>query len=313
MENYRIIVFRAVAEQASFRKASEILHLSQPAVSQHIHALEEELGIRLFDRTGNRVRLTDAGKLMLDYARKGAQLAQKTRGSIAEISGDLRGELRIGASTTVAQYVLPTMLGTFQKRHPNIRLSVMSGNTEDIVARLATASIDVGMIEGPPLTREVHVEPFLDDSMILIAPATAEWAGASTINPSDLATLPLLLREHGSGSRRVVEDALQMSGLTLHELRIAMELDSTEAIVSAVEARLGVGFVSMWAIRKELLLGTVVQVQVRGLEIRRQFTLVRALGPDPVGAVGIFWRFALERDIVPASMGPKVITKTNRR
>jgi DNA-binding transcriptional LysR family regulator len=105
--------------------SSEILHLSQPAVSQHIHALEEELGVRLFDRTGNRVRLTDAGKLLLEYARKGAQLAQKTRESIAEISGDLRGELRIGASTTVAQYVLPTMLGTFQKRHPNIRLSVM--------------------------------------------------------------------------------------------------------------------------------------------------------------------------------------------
>jgi len=313
MENYRIIVFRAVAEQVSFRKASEILHLSQPAVSQHIHALEEELGVRLFDRSGNRIRLTAAGKLLLDYAHKGAQLAQKTRESIAEISGDLRGELRIGASTTVAQYVLPTMLGAFQKRHPNIKLSVVSGNTEDIVARLATASIDVGMIEGPPLSREIHLEPFLEDSMILIAPATAEWAGAETISTSDLASLPLLLREHGSGSRRVVEDALQACGLQPQELHVVMELDSTEAIVSAVEAGLGVGFVSLWAIRKELLLGTVTQVHVKNLEIRRQFCLVRALGPDPAGAVGIFWRFALERDIVLAAGASKAIRKTNRQ
>ncbi len=313
MENYRIIVFRAVAEQASFRKASEILHLSQPAVSQHIRALEEELGIRLFDRSGNRVNLTDAGKLILDYAHKGAQLAQKTRESIAEISGDLRGELRIGASTTVAQYILSTMLGAFQTRHPNIKLSAVSGNTEDIVARLAVASIDVGMIEGPPLTREIHLESFLEDSMILIAPATAEWVGTQIISTADLRGLPLLLREHGSGSRRVVEDALQTSGLQLHELNVVMELDSTEAIVSAVEADLGVGFVSLWAIRKELLLGTVTRVHVKGLEIQRQFTLARALGPDPIGAVGIFWRFAMEHDVVRAPAISKAIRKTNRR
>jgi DNA-binding transcriptional LysR family regulator len=313
MENYRIIVFRAVAEQTSFRKASETLHLSQPAVSQHVRALEEELGARLFDRNGNRVQLTDAGKLLLEYARKGAELAQKTRESIAEISGDLRGRLRIGASTTVAQYILPTMLGIFQTRHPNIKLSVVSGNTEDIVGRLADASIDVGMIEGPPLTREIHLEPFLEDSMILIAPVTADWVGISTISPADLANMPLLLREHGSGSRRVVEDELQASGLHLDQLNIAMELDSTEAIVSAVEAGLGVGFVSTWAVRKELSIGTVAQIYVKGLEVQRQFTLARVLGPEPTGAVGIFWRFAQEQDVVRASAIPKSIRKTNRQ
>jgi len=313
MENYRIIVFRAVAENVSFRKAAEVLHLSQPAVSQHVRALEEEMAVRLFNRSGNRVQLTEAGKLLLDYSRKAAHLAQETRAAIARISGDLRGELRVGASTTVAQYVLPTMLGAFQKRHPHIHVSVVSGNTEDVVARLAAASIDVGMIEGPPLTRDVHVEPFQEDSMILIAPATEEWKGMGSLSIRDLAALPLLLREHGSGSRRVVEDALQSAGLVLNDLRVVMELDSTEAIVCAVEAGLGLGFVSLWAARKELLLGTVVQLQVKGLEVRRQFTLVRALGPDPAGAAGVFWRFALELDVLKNAALPAAISKTNRR
>jgi LysR family transcriptional regulator, transcriptional activator of the cysJI operon len=313
MENFRITVFRAVAERASFRKASEYLHLSQPAVSQQVHALEEELGVRLFDRGGNRVQLTDAGRILLEYAHKSARLAQETRAALAEVSGKSQGELRLGASTTVAQYVLPRMLGLFQELHPNIKLSVVSGNTEDIVARLVKESVDIGMIEGPALKKHLHIEPFLEDSMVLIAPASDEWAGSPTISLKDLASLPMLMREHGSGSRRVVEEALQASGLSLSRLRIEMELDSTEAIVSTVEAGLGVGFVSTWAVRKELLLGTVVQIPVKGLEVRRQFTLVRPLGPSPSGATGIFWQFALEQMGLQAANGPKLITKTNRR
>ncbi len=313
MENFRITVFRAVAEQASFRKASEHLHLSQPAVSQQVHALEEELGVRLFDRGGNRVQLTDAGRIVLEFAHKSSRLAQETRAALAELSGKSQGELRLGASTTVAQYVLPRMLGLFQEVHPHVRVSVVSGNTEDIVARLASESIDVGMIEGPALKKDLHLEPFLEDSMVLIAPASEEWTGTSMISLKDLANLPMLMREHGSGSRRVVEEALQASGLALSELRIEMELDSTEAIVSTVEAGLGVGFVSNWAVRKELILGTVVQIQVKGLDVRRQFTLVRPLGPRPSGIIGIFWQFALEQMGMQKANSPKVITKTNRR
>lgn len=312
MENFRIMVFLAVAEQASFRKASEHLHLSQPAVSQHVRALEEELGVRLFDRGGNRVQLTDAGQILVEYARKCVRLAEETRAAIGEITGIPQGSLRIGASTTVAQYVLPRLLGRFQQLHPKIRLTVVSGNTEDVVGKLSSGSIDVGMIEGPPLTKDLHIEPFLEDELVLVAPASEEWAGSGGITLKDLASLPLLVREHGSGTRRVVEQALKESGFPLTEMRIAKELDSTEAIVATVEAGLGLGFVSTWAVRKELQLGTVIQLRVKGLEVRRQFTLIRPLGPAPTGSAGTFWRFAVAQNGVQSAKIQRVISETNR-
>src|SRR5277367_6669466 len=234
MENFRLKVFRAVAEQASFRKASESLHLSQPAVSQHIHALEEELGCRLFDRSGTRTALTPAGKLLLKYAERSARVLEEARAALSKLDGEVNGELRIGASTTVAQYILPRILGAFLKDNSRVMLSVESGNTEEIVALLLRESIVLGMIEGPPLSKEVHVEKFLDDRMVLIASTGHEWAGIGSVPLQALTEVPLLLREHGSGSRRVVEQAIRKAGLSLGQLQIRMELDSTEAIVSGV-------------------------------------------------------------------------------
>jgi DNA-binding transcriptional LysR family regulator len=296
MENFRLKVFRAVAEQASFRKASEALHLSQPAVSQHIHALEEELGLRLFDRSGTQTSLTPAGRLLLKYAERSARVLEEARSALAKLDGEVSGELRIGASTTVAQYILPRILGAFLKDNPRVTLSVESGNTEEIVALLLRDAILLGMIEGPPLSKEVHVEKFLDDRMVLIAPAGHEWAGAGSVPLHALAEVPLLLREQGSGSRRVVEQAIKKAGLPLNQLQIRMELDSTEAIVSGVEAGLGLGFVSEWGISKALRLGAVVRVRVENLEIRRDLTLIRKLGPAPDGVAAAFQRFALAQN-----------------
>ncbi|QNI31977.1 LysR family transcriptional regulator [Alloacidobacterium dinghuense] len=302
MENFRLKVFRAVAEQASFRKASESLHLSQPAVSQHIHALEEELGVRLFDRSGARTALTRAGKLLLKYAERSARVLEEARFALAKLDGEISGELRIGASTTVAQYILPRILGAFLKDNPRVTLSVESGNTEEVVALLLRESILLGMIEGPPLSKEVHVEKFLDDRMVLIAPSGHEWAGLNSVPLRSLTEVPLLLRERGSGSRRVVEQALKKAGLPLSQLQIRMELDSTEAIVSGVEAGLGLGFVSEWAIGKALRLGTVISIRTENLEIRRDFTLVRKLGPALEGVGAAFQRFALAQNHVPEAL-----------
>lgn len=296
MENFRLKVFRAVAEQASFRKASESLHLSQPAVSQHIHALEEELGLRLFDRSGTRTSLTPAGKLLLKYAERSAHVLEEAKSALSKLEGEASGLLRLGASTTIAQYILPRMLGVFLKDNPKVTLSVVSGNTEEIIALLLQGSISLGMIEGPPRSREVHTEKFLDDRMMLIAPRSHEWSGVAIMPLQALAEVPLLLREQGSGSRRVVEQALKRAGLPLNRLRIQMELDSTEAIISGVEAGLGLGFVSEWAIGKAVRLGTVVPVRVEGLDIYRDLTLVRRIGPAPEGPDAVFQRFALAQN-----------------
>ena len=262
-------------------------------MSQQIHALEEELSTTLFDRGKGRVRLTDAGAVLLRYARKGAQLAEEARTALERMRGQTAGKLRIGASMTVTQYILPRMLGAFLEQHPQIELSVASGNTEHIVAMLAKGAIDLGLIEGPVSSREVFRQRFFEDRMVLIVGRRYAWPAKGTVGVQALTEVPLLMRERGSGSRHVVELALRRAGLRLKELRVAMELDSIVAIISAVEAGLGAGFVSEWAIRKEVRLGTVRVIAVEGLDIRRDMTLIRHFGPVPEGPAGAFERFAL--------------------
>ncbi|HEX4036419.1 MAG TPA: LysR family transcriptional regulator [Acidobacteriaceae bacterium] len=293
MENFRLKVFRTVAAEANFRRAAERLHLSQPAVSQQIHALEEELGVTLFDRGKGRVRLTAAGAILLTYARKGARLAEEAQAALDGARGEVAGDLRIGASLTITQYVLPRMLGQFLRHHPRIRFSVQSANTERIITALAADQIDLGLIEGPVSSREVLRQRFLEDRMVLIAGRRYPWPEKTPVSVGALSQVPLIMRERGSGSRRVIELALRRAGLRWKDLHIPMELDSIVAIVSAVEEDLGAAFVSEWAIRKEARLGTVRIIPVDGLDMRRDFTLIRAFGPIPAGPAGAFERFAL--------------------
>jgi LysR family transcriptional regulator, transcriptional activator of the cysJI operon len=293
MENFRLKVFRTVAEESSFRRAAERLHLSQPAVSQQIHALEEELAVTLFDRGKGRIRLTDAGVVLLRYARKGARLAEEARAALDRTHGETTGALRIGASMTVTQYILPRMLGAFLEQHPRIDLSVTSANTEHIAAALANGKIDLGLIEGPISSREVFRQRFFEDRLVLIVGRRYPWPPKPTVPVRALTGVPLLMRERGSGSRHVVELALRRAGLRLKDLRVTMNLDSIVAIISAVEAGLGAGFVSEWAIQKELRLSTVRVIPVEGLEIRRDMNLIRPFGPIPEGPAGAFERFLL--------------------
>lgn len=297
MENFRLRVFRAAAEEMSFRKAAELLHLSQPAVSQQIRALEEECGARLFDRAGGeghgtQIALTEAGRVLLRYATKAAETMAEAQRALAALNDEVVGELRLGASTTVAQYVLPRILGAFLKQYPHVHLSLVSGNTEEIVEAVAEERVALGIIEGPAMRRDVKTERMVRDEMVLIVSPNHGWAKTGAIEPEDLANVPLLLRERGSGSRRVVERALKQVGLPLRSLKVAMELDSTETIISGVEAELGVGFVSRWAVSKVLRLGTVRIVPVQGMEILRDFSFVRLAGTEVVGTAAAFQRFA---------------------
>ncbi|NYF50336.1 LysR substrate-binding domain-containing protein [Tunturiibacter gelidoferens] len=302
MENFRLRVFRAVAEEMSFRKAAEVLHLSQPAVSQHVHALEEEAGVQLFDRArgaghGSQISLTEAGRVLLGYANAAAEMMVEAQRTLAALNDEADGPLRLGASTTVAQYLLPRILGAFLKQYPQVKLSLVSGNTEQIVEAVAEKKVALGIIEGPAMRRDVKTERMAQDEMVLIVSPNHPWAlrKGRAIEGAELAKAPLLLRERGSGSRRVVERALKKMGLPLRSLQVAVELDSTESILSGVEAELGVGFVSLWALGKALRLGTVRVVAVKGLEMRRDFSFVRLAGAEITGAAAAFQRFAMGR------------------
>ncbi|MDE3105239.1 MAG: LysR family transcriptional regulator [Acidobacteriota bacterium] len=299
LENFRLKVFRTVARELSFRKAAEVLHLSQPAVSQQVRALEEATGARLFDRGtgsghGTQIALTEAGRVLLGYATRAAKVLAEAEQTLAGLSAGVAGELHIGASTTVAQYVLPHILGAFLRQYPQVRMTMTSGNTEAIAEAAASETVMLGIIEGPAMRRDVAVQRMVRDQMVLVAGMQHPWSARKTgLALKELAEARLLLREQGSGSRRVVERALRGAGVALRTLDVVMELDSTEAIVSGVEAGLGVGFVSRWALRKPLQLGTVKVVRVEGLKIERDFSFVRAAGTELSGAAAAFQRFAL--------------------
>ena len=292
LENFRLKVFRTVAEHLSFRRAAEQLFLTQPAVTLQIKALEDDLGVRLFDRTAGRVSLTRQGAVLLRYARKVSALLAEAEQELATKEGRLSGDLAIGVSTTIAQYVLPHLIRAFLDIHPDVRLHPYSGNTDEIVRLLLQGKVSVGLIEGPSRRRELRTEPFMEDELVLIARPDF---GPDRLSHKQLLALDLLLREQGSGSRRVVESALARAGLRLKAFKSVVDLDSTEAIKSAVEAGLGVGFVSRWAIAKELQLGALKIVQVTGLRATRHFSVISRTSPAPQGLSAQFREFTRTR------------------
>jgi DNA-binding transcriptional LysR family regulator len=290
MLNFRLKVFRAVATHLNFRRAAEELYLSQPAVSLQIKALEEELGLQVFDRGGSHIALTPAGATLLRYVEKLDTLATEAEGSLAAFRGEVRGRLSIGSSLTIAQYILPRLLGAFLHQNPHLEIAVATHNTEAVIEDVAERRSALGLIEGPPRRRDVTLEPVLEDELVVIVPPAHEWTEQGEIEVEQLSRVPLLLREHGSGTRLVAELALRKLGLRPRDLHVLLEFDMTEAIKSGVEAGLGIGIVSRWTIRKELELGTLRTVAVRGLRMRRNFSAVYPAGPEPQGAAASFLR-----------------------
>lgn len=305
LENFRLKVFRTVAEHLNFRKAAEQLFLTQPAVTLQIKALENDLGVRLFDRTAGRISLTRQGAVLLEYANKVAGIVSQAERELALEDGEVCGELPLGVSTTIAQYVLPRLLGAFLSEHPRLQFSLYSGNTSQIARLLLDGKVSVGLIEGPARERGVRTEPFMEDELVLIARPDF---GGDHLSRAQLLACALLMREQGSGSRRVVELALEHAGCELKSFKKVMNLDSTEAIKSAVEAGLGIGFVSRWAISKELELNAVKIVPVNGLRVTRHFSLISRSGPEPHGPAGALRTFALAR----ASLLSKVPSTPHR-
>ena len=307
MENFRLRVFRAVAHHLNFRIAAEELLLTQSAVTQQIKALESELDLPLFDRAGGRVALTSGGAALLPFAERLAALAVEAREAVAASSGATAGRLALGASQTIGQYLLPRLIAGFIQQNPKVEISITGGNTQTILEALVDHRVQLCLIEGPAMRRDVHVEPFMEDHMVCVVPAGHEWADQE-IDVEELQKAKLVTRELGSGSRRIVEQAIENAGLEVKKLHLGMTFDSTEGLLSAVEAGLGIGFVSRWAVRNQLVLGTLKLARVRGLNLARMFSLATVAGPEPAGLAGAFHRFVLERaeELAPRATGRKV-------
>ena len=282
-------VFLAVARAGSFRRAAEALHLSQPALSQHVRELEEELGVRLFDRLSRTVVLTEAGRLLEGHAVRLFATLAGAREAIGELLGLQRGSLLIGGSTTPGIYVLPRLIAGFRARYPGIQVSLRIANSRVIEERIRADELDLGVVGGHVLGPDERcLAAGLLDELILVVSPTHPWARHRAIPPARLAAEPLLMREEGSATRRVTERALQQAGIAF---QVAMELDHPEAIKQAVMANLGVAFVSIHTVRGELAAGRLRALRLRGLPIRRHFHVIhheaRALSPAARAFVGL--------------------------
>jgi LysR family transcriptional regulator, transcriptional activator of the cysJI operon len=303
MGNFRLKVFRAVAKHLNFRRAAEELCLTQPAVTLQIKALEQDVGAQLFDRSGAHITLTPAGATLLKYAARIEKLEQEAQAAITPYSAVHQGEIRIAASLTIAQYILPHLLGAFQQQHPQVRPVVTTCNTEQVLEALVAHQVAIGFIEGPAMRRDVRTEVFLEDEIVLMVPPAHEWSERSFVDPEELSHERFLLREHGSGTRRVVEAALQKGGVKLKHLNLVMQIDSTEGIATAVEAGLGIGFASRWAISKQLHVGSLKVVPIRGIQIKRPLSFAHPLGQEPQGIALAFFTFMRSRHpkLIPPS------------
>jgi DNA-binding transcriptional LysR family regulator len=258
MADRRLQVFHTVARLLSFTKAADTLHMTQPAVTFQIRQLEEHFNTRLFDRTHNRISLTDAGNRVFEYADRIFELYAEMENGVREITGEISGALTIGASTTIAEYMLPTLLGDFNHRYPEVSIHLKVSNSEGIVSMVESNAIDLGVVESPVGNKNLVVETCKQDQLVAIVPPGHPLAKRSRIAFSDLLDYPFICREEGSGTREVINDYLGGLPGCAAGLKVAMELGSPEAVKGAVEAGMGVSVVSTATVQKELRLGTLI-------------------------------------------------------
>jgi len=278
MFDFRLKVFYTVAQKLSFTKAAQVLFITQPAVTKHVRELEQQLGVGLFKRNGNSIALTPAGQLLLQHAIKILEDYAVMENELAQLSSTAGGSIRIGASTTLAQYVLPGILALFKAARPAVSFSFANGNSEQIEQRLMQGQLDMGIVEGNSHHPQIMYEPFAQDEIVLVARTGSKLARQAELKAEQLHTVPLVLREHGSGTRDVLLSALSQVGIHAKDLQAEILLDSTESIKQYLLQADCAAFLSLHAITKELKHRELTVINIKGIDIYRTFQFVTLRG-----------------------------------
>jgi len=273
MADRRLKIFHTVARLLNFTKAAEELHMTQPAVTFQIRQLEEQFNTRLFDRTHNKVSLTDVGKRVFSYAERILKLYEDMTLSVTEMTGDVSGTVSLGASTTIAEYVLPLLIGEFKKKFPEVVISLHESNTDEIVNMVENNKLDIGIIEGQVNNKNLLVHECKLDQLVVIMPNGHPLCEMKQLRVEDFVSYPFISREHGSGTQETIRRYVEENG-DGEMLNICFELSSPVAIKGAVEAGMGISIVSSATIVKELQLATLWAVELSP-KLERPFSFVR--------------------------------------
>ncbi len=290
MFDYRLKVFHTVASRLSFTKASEELHISQPAVTKHIKEIEIQLATKLFDRKGTSIQLTQSGKILYEYAEKIRNIYRDLEFEISQIHQQHKGKLIIGASTTVAQYILPEILAKFNAYYKDIKIELLTGNTETISSLLKDEKIDLGIIEGESQSSYFDYKTFKPDEIVLAAKSDHPLAH-KTLQIKDLYQLNLIFREQGSGTLEFIQNRLKEKDINISELNTVIQLGSSESIKNYLLHSDCMAFLSISTILNELKNNVLTVIDIKNFSIERDFHFILPKG-EQSELIELFLRFA---------------------
>ncbi len=278
--DYRDKVFLCVAENLSFSKAAKELFISQPAITKHIKELENKLNINLFERKGNKIFLTKAGKLTFSCLKKIERQYRDMEFEIGRLNDSFLGQLKIGASSTISQYLVPKVMASFHKQYPKIELFLYNGNSFDMEQLLLKNKIDLALVENDSSLSDLKYSDFMDDELIVVTGTNSVYAKQKSISLTDFSEMPLVLREKGSGTLEVINNILKKHNITPESLNTTIHLGSTEAIKNFLKDFEGIAVVSEKAITSEIYLNELTKLDVKGLSIDRKFRIALRQGHE---------------------------------
>jgi DNA-binding transcriptional LysR family regulator len=274
MDLRRLEIFVKVAELGSFSRAAQALSLTQPTVSEHVRALEDELGVQLLDRLGRGAATTRAGHLLLGYAQRMLTLSREARQAIDQFQGRLSGELIIGGSTIPGEYVLPALVGQFKAKQAEISIVLLIGDSRQVTEWVEDGRVELGVVGAKPGQRILEARELMTDELVVVVPAEHAWARRQNVTLAEVQAEPMVVRERGSGSRQALEQALGDAGTSLAAFKLVGEMGSTQAIKQAVRAGVGISLVSRCAIEDELKARHLAALTIPGVSVDRAFYLV---------------------------------------
>ena len=287
----KIETFLATAENLSISETARQLHLSQPAVSHQIKSLEQELNVTLFNRSNTGLQLTEAGRLMLPWARRLLHDTNDLKEMMSSLQGDIVGELRIACSTTAGKYILPQLAARFCQQYPGIKVRILACGPEQTALDLLDGEAHIGVVSSEIDNASLESQEFFRDTITLVVPANHRWAMRKEIEPSEIMEEKVIMREDTSGTRRVVLTELAKHDISLDDLDVFLELGNAEAIVRTVAAGYGISFVSSLASACPLERGNVIDLPVNGLDLERKAYMVRKRISEPHRPRDVFWSF----------------------
>jgi len=285
MDLHQIEIFCTLIKLRSFSRAAEALCLTQPTVSGHIKNLETDLGVKLLDRLGKRAVPTDAGEVLYRYGQKLLALRDHARQEIAGISGTVSGILKLGGSTIPGAYVLPATIGAFKKKHPSAVIQLFIDDTAKISESVVNGDLHIGVVGARVDDLRLEAHPFLKDELVIAVPARHRWARRKTVTAEELAEEPFIMRENGSGTRRIMEERIGRAGMSVADLHAVAVVGSSDAVRQAVKAGLGVSVLSIRAIRDDIAAGRLAAVRLKGVRLERSFSVILLKGKSrsPLG------------------------------